>query len=54
MFSLENMWRSFSLYTCAYRNFAKILGNKNVYPNIIGVKLNNFMLKPQFDKYANA
>ena len=25
-------------YTCAYRNFAKILGNINVYPNIIGVK----------------
>jgi len=25
-------------YTCAYWNFAKILGNINVYPNIINVK----------------
>ena len=31
-------------YTCAYRNFAKILGNINAYPNIIGVKLNNLIV----------
>ena len=31
-------------YTCAYQNFAKILGNINVYPNIIGVKLNNLIV----------
>ena len=34
----QKILREVFLYTCAQRNFAKILGNINIYLNVIGVK----------------